>query len=215
MPHPFSPEDFPINEEREFDPTRTIFLKQAIHFKKTAQIFDVTGKVRKSFNNFSHSFLDATARAAKQAEDNGPTYEIKSCGDMMRTIKTMTDNQGEKVCDLNITFISFDCSTVRFPSDSKHSRHPIEIWPVDDGRGKGDKHECFVRHSVPYFWDMTSGPVGVLHKCLNQQRVEVAKVVAYGFDKDAILVLDGDELDDAVAVATCVILLNGRDSMDH
>ena len=78
---------------------------------------------------------------------------------------------GEKVADLNITFISFDSSSVRFPKGSEHCRHEIELRPVG-GRGFDDsKHEAFVRHSIPYFWDMTHGRVGILYKCLNQKRV--------------------------------------------
>lgn len=214
MPHPFDPQDFPINKDVALRPTRTFYLKGAIHFKTDAQIFDLTGYLRQPWNNFSHAFLDETSAVAeKQLESGRPTFEISSCGNMMRTIKTMADNQGNRLCDLNITFVSFDLSTVRFPPESPHSRHPIEMWPVGDGNDAA-KHEAFVRHSIPYFWDMRRGRVAVLYKCLNQQRVEIGRVTGFGFDKDAVLVLNGDELDDVVAVATCVILLNGRDAMD-
>lgn len=131
----------------------------------------------------------------------------------MRTIKTMVDEAGEKVCDLNMTFVSFDNSSVRFPAGSKHSRHEIELYPVGDG--KTERHEAFIRHSIPYFWDMTGGQFGTLYKCLNQKRVEVGMVAGYGFGKDAVLVFDGDEVDDVVAAATCIILLNGRDAIDY
>ncbi|KAJ3570500.1 hypothetical protein NPX13_g5708 [Xylaria arbuscula] len=88
------------------------------------------------------------------------------------------------------------------------------MFPVDDNGNDEQKHEAFVKNSIPYFWDMTRGRVGILYKCLNQQRVEIARVAGFGFDKDAVLVLNGDELDDVVAVSTCIILLNGRDAMD-
>lgn len=211
MPHPFHPQDFPIDEDRVFQPNQVFYLKGAIHFKKTAQIMNLSGMVRQRFSNFSPAFLQDVQRANEKAQES-PTYEIKSCGEMMRTIKTMTNSSGEKLCDLNITFISFDSSTVKFPKDSPHSRHPIEMCPV--GNGADEKHEAFVKNSIPYFWDMTSGQFGVLYKCLNQKRVEIAKVCGYGFAKDAVLVLDGRELDDVVALATVIILLNGRDAMD-
>ncbi|KAJ2973906.1 hypothetical protein NUW58_g8822 [Xylaria curta] len=142
------------------------------------------------------------------------TRSWTSCGNMMRTIKTMTDAQGGKLCDLNITFVSFDSSVVKFPQGSRHCRHHVEMWPVGDKGNDEAKHEAFVRHSVPYFWDMTRGRVGILYKCLNQTRVEIARVAGFGFDKDAVLVLNGNELDDVVALSTCIILLNGRDAMD-
>lgn len=105
---------------------------------------------------------------------------------------------------------------MRFPAGSPHSRHEVELCPVDEFNAATHKHECFVRHSVPYFWDMTraGGRVGVLYKCLNQQRVEVGRVTGFGFDKDAVVVLNGDEVDEVVALMTCIILLNGRDAMD-
>ncbi|KAI0404262.1 hypothetical protein F4802DRAFT_248258 [Xylaria palmicola] len=217
MPHPFHPDDFPVNKDAALRPTQTFYLRGAIHFKTDAQIYELSGRLRQPWNNFSHAFLDEVSQTADKLREaeNPPTYAISSCGNMMRTIKTMTDDRGEKVCDLNITFVSFDLSTVKFPPGSPHSRHHVEMWPVDErAANEGAKHEAFVRHSIPYFWDMTRGRVGVLYKCLNQTRVEVARVAGFGFDKDAVLVLNGDEVDDVVALSTCVILLNGRDAMD-
>ncbi|KAI0424148.1 hypothetical protein F5Y09DRAFT_325291 [Xylaria sp. FL1042] len=216
MPYPFHPDDFPINQDVVLQPTKTFYLRGAIHFKQNAQIFDLSGRLRQPWNDFSHAFLDETSAVAQKLRENGgsPTYEISSCGNMMRTIKTMTDSQGEKLCDLNITFVSFDNSTVKFPPGSSHSRHHIEMCPVDDFGNDEKKHEAFVRHSIPYFWDMTRGRVGILYKCLNQTRVEIGRVAGFGFDKDAVLVLNGNELDDIVALSTCIILLNGRDAMD-
>ncbi|TGJ78393.1 hypothetical protein E0Z10_g10368 [Xylaria hypoxylon] len=215
MPYPFHPEDFPINKKVVLEPTQTFFLKGAIHFKTNAQIYDLTGRLRQPWNDFSHAFLDETDSVAQKLKEGGsPTYEISSCGNMMRTVKTMTDGQGNKLCDLNITFVSFDSSMVKFPPGSEHSRHHIEICPVGESGNDEAKHEAFVKNSIPYFWDMTGGRVGILYKCLNQKRVEIARVAGFGFDKDAVLVLNGDELDDVVALSTCIILLNGRDAMD-
>ncbi|KAL7629391.1 hypothetical protein AAE478_000911 [Parahypoxylon ruwenzoriense] len=218
MPHPFHPDDFPIKENHVLNPTLVFYLKGCIHSKTTAQILDVTNSARaalaSSGGEFSQALLSEAAQAAHR-QQNSPAYEIKSSGNIMRTLKTVTDGRtGSKVCDLNMTFISFDSSTVRFPRDSPHSRHDVELWPVGDRASDDAKHEAFVRHSIPYFWDMTRGPVGVLYKCLNQQRVEIGRVACYGPEKDALLLLDGDELDDVVAISTCIILLNGRDAID-
>lgn len=216
MPYPFHPQDFPINQDVVLQPTQTFYLKGAIHFKNKAQIYNLTGRLRQPWNDFSHAFLDEVSATAQKLQEgsSSPTYEISSCGNMMRTIKTMTDSQGNKLCDLNITFVSFDNSTVKFPAGSPHSRHHIEMYPVDDNGNDEKKHEAFVKNSIPYFWDMTRGRVGILYKCLNQQRVEIGRVAGFGFDKDAVLVLNGNELDDVVALSTCIILLNGRDAMD-
>ncbi|CAJ2501736.1 Uu.00g045890.m01.CDS01 [Anthostomella pinea] len=212
MPHPFHPDDFPINKEVVLKPTKTYYLKGCVHFKTNAEVLDLTGKIRQRFNNFSKEFLDEAGEAARQA--GGPAFSISSSGNMMRTIKTLTDaGSGEPLCDLNITFVSFGSSTVRFPSGSQHSRHEIELCPVGDG-WEPQRHEAFVKNSIPYFWDMSDGRVGVLYKCLNQQRVEIARVAGYGFDQDAVLVLNANELDEVVAVSTCIILINGRDAMD-
>ncbi|KAK6954460.1 hypothetical protein Daesc_004427 [Daldinia eschscholtzii] len=219
MGHPFHPDDFPINEDVVLQPTRVFFLKGCVHFKTNAKILDLTGQIRAPFSgDFNHAFLDETEQAAqKQLQSNSsPAYEIKSSGNMMRTLKTMVDGRsGDKVCDLNMTFVSFDSSRVRFPPGSRHSRHEIEMCPVGgSAKGEDNKHEAFVKNSIPYFWDMTRGRVGILYKCLNQKRVEIARVAGFGFDKDAVLVLNDQELDDAVAISTCIILLNGRDAMD-
>ncbi|KAI1208864.1 uncharacterized protein F4807DRAFT_429778 [Annulohypoxylon truncatum] len=219
MGHPFHPDDFPLNTDVVLQPTRAFYLKGCIHFKATAQIIDLSGRLQSPFvGDFSHAFLDEAEQVARKlSSSSSPTYEIKSSGNMMRTLKTIADgSSGERVCDLNITFVSFGSSTVRFPKDSPHSRHEVELCPVGGRAAGGDesKHEAFVKNSIPYFWDMTRGRVGILYKCLNQKRVEIGRVAGYGFDKDAVLVLNGNELDDVVAIATCIILLNGRDAMD-
>lgn len=223
MPHPFHPDDFPLNEDVYLEPTKVFYVKGGIHFKTDAHIYELTGKLRKPFDDFSSSFQKEAAKVAQRMsegdEDRGqepepPKYTITSSGSMMRTLKTMVDKNGEKVCDLNMTFVSFDNSTVRFPSGSEHSRHDIEMYPVDDKLA--DKHEAFIRHSIPYFWDLTGGgQVGYLHKCLNQKRCEIGQCTPWGMGKDLILALNDDELDEVVALSTCMILLNGRSAMDH
>ncbi|KAI1866578.1 hypothetical protein JX265_007879 [Neoarthrinium moseri] len=213
MPHPFSPEDFPIDEDREFNPTKTFYLKGTIHFKNDASILDLTGKIRRHFDDFSNPFMQSVEKVVDKMKDEQPKYSFASSGNMMRTLKTMKNSKGDKVCDLNMTFVSFDNSSVRFPSGSEHCRHEIELAPVGDG--KTEKHECFIRHSIPYFWDMTNGEYGTLYKCINQKQVEIGMVTGFGFKKDAVMVLDGDELDEVVALSTCVMLLNGRDAIDY
>ncbi|KAI0125976.1 hypothetical protein BJ170DRAFT_685220 [Xylariales sp. AK1849] len=214
MPHPFSPEDFPVDEDVYLEPTKVFYLKGTIHFKTDAGVLDLSGKISQPFDDFAQGFMKDVKRAADQMKDE-PLYELKSSGNMMRTVKTMTDSSGEKVCDLNMTFVSFDNSSVRFPSGSEHSRHEVELSPVDDKTKSEDKHECFIRHSIPYFWDMSNGQNGTLYKVLNQKRVEVGMVSGFGFAKDAVLALNTDEVDEVVAIATCIILLNGRDAMDY
>lgn len=215
--HPFHPDDFPINRKVTLQPTQTFYLKGCVHFKTDAKILDLSSHMRSSFQgDFSHEFLDeASALAEKMG--NRPKYQIASSGNMMRTLKTLTTSSGEKLCDLNMTFVSFGASSVRFPPGSKHCRHEVEMCPVGGSAGFAgeQKHEAFVRHSIPYFWDMSNGRVGKLYKSLNQERVEIARVTGFGFDKDAVLVLNGNELDDVVALSTCIVLLNGRDAMDH
>jgi hypothetical protein len=212
MPHPFSPEDFPINEEEELYPGKIFYLKGTIHFKNEAAVIDLTGKVKRRFDDFSQKFMRDVGRALEEVKDDPPKFSLNSSGSMMRTLKTIVDQQGEKVCDLNMTFVSFDNSSVRFPPGSKHSRHEIELYAVDD---KVEKHECFIRHSIPYFWDLTNGQNGVLYKTINQERVVVGKVSGYGWGKDAVLVFDDEEVDEVVAMATCIIMLNGKDAIDY
>jgi hypothetical protein len=212
MPHPFSPEDFPIKEDAEVYPGKIFYLKGTIHFKNDAAVLDLTGKVKRPFDDFSHKFMQDVGRALEKSKDEPPKYSLQSSGSMMRTIKTIVDQQGEKVCDLNMTFVSFDNSSVRFPPGSKHCRHEIELYAVDE---KNEKHQCFIRHSIPYFWDMTSGQHGILYKTINQERVEIGMVSGYGWGKDAVLVFDDEEIDEVVAMATCIIMMNGKDAIDY
>lgn len=214
MPHPFSPEDIPIKEDSEVNPTKIFYLKGTIHFNNEASVLDITDKIKRPFDDFSQKWMKEVERAVEKSEDATPKYSLNSSGSMMRTLKTVLDEQGEKVCDLNMTFVSFDNSSVRFPPGSKHSRHEIEMYAVDETK-KDERHECFIRHSVPYFWDLTGSQSGVLYKSINQQRVEVGMVSGIGWGKDAVLVFDDKEVDEVVAMATCIIMLNGKDAIDY
>jgi len=219
MPHPFVPEDFPLDEDAGFYPTKTFYLDNCIHFKTEGKVVDCTYLCHKPWRpQFSNSFIQSVAACANDAiEDENHTYEVLSCGNMMRTIKSFKDAQsGENLADLNMTFVSFGSSSVRFPKDSPHSPRDIELLAVNeqDALKEINKHEGFIWRSIPFFWDFTNGPDPKLYKGISQKRVEVARVSAYGFQKNAILVIDGDEIDDVVAVTTCIIFLNGREAID-
>ncbi|UNI18553.1 hypothetical protein JDV02_004816 [Purpureocillium takamizusanense] len=99
--------------------------------------------------------------------------------------------------------------TVRFPADSTHCAHDVELRPVSVWA----KQETFVKDSVPYLWDMSMGrKSGVLYKTVGldeKQRVPVAKFVAKNWFKNCcVLLLDEGRLDAVVTLATCVAVLN-------
>ena len=136
MPHPFSPQDFPINEGFALKATKVFYLRQAIHFKQTAKILDLTGQLRQPFRgDFSAGWAEEASQTARKVEEQGggPRYEVGSSGEMLRTIKIMKDaRSGQRLCDINITFVSFDSSKVRFPAGSPHSR-PASRPRLPDG----------------------------------------------------------------------------------
>lgn len=82
MPHPFSPEDFPIDEDAEMNPSRIFFLKGAIHFKNEAGVHDLTGRVRRPFDDFGHKFMDEVGRTIDKIKQNGEPakYTLQSSG---------------------------------------------------------------------------------------------------------------------------------------
>lgn len=86
MPHPFHPDDFPINQQVALNPTQVFYLKGCIHFKTDARVLDLSGHVKQPWNNFSHAFMD-DADAVAQKLDARPSYQLSSCGNMMRTSK--------------------------------------------------------------------------------------------------------------------------------
>lgn len=81
--------------------------------------------------------------------------------------------------------------------------------------GAGQKEQIFAKDSVPYFWDMEGGKHGTLYKVIDGKRVKIAEFAArHGYDKDCVLVLDVEQLNEVVTIASCVALLNRMDSFE-
>lgn len=85
--------------------------------------------------------------------------------------------------------------------------------------GIASREDWFVVDSVPYFWDMSieSGTLCKLYKVVDQKRVEVARCRstsrrASPRDHEGVLLVDKNQADEVVVVATCIAMLKRIDS---
>jgi hypothetical protein len=96
-----------------------------------------------------------------------------------------------------------------FPENSPHSSHNIEMRPV----AINSAEEAFVKDSVLYFWECDSAKKRTLTKVVSGSRIEIGKYeTKHERTKEGILVLDSSQLNDVVAVLSCIALLNQVDS---
>ncbi len=114
---------------------------------------------------------------------------------------------GEVVAELDMSVLKqWGTWTIRFPEESDHSNHDVEIHRVGIWR----KEETFIKDSTLFSWDLSGpGKSGRLYQVSDGERVLVAEFVAkHLFRNSCVLVLNDTLMDEVVVLATCVAVLN-------
>ncbi|KAH8896190.1 hypothetical protein GQ53DRAFT_13691 [Thozetella sp. PMI_491] len=206
--------DFPINETWSPKVNRLYTLLSAKGFSKIAQVMDLTSNV--DLNQYDGVLSDDLAQEAEAA-----TKEANAAGSM--PLLTMhrrawysshmrfNDSSGKPVSELNTSIWKHGVWRMGFPPDSKHSTHEIEMKPT----GIGHSDEIFKKDDDIYFWHMRGNMEGVLYKVVHGRRLQIGEFRArQTTQKDCVLIVNSDQLDEVVAIMSCVALLNRIDSFD-
>jgi hypothetical protein len=204
------PEDFPTDERASFTPTKIFYIRAPKNFSGDVTTHDVTSLTTDTYDGLSGSYID-TVKALSHgllAETADYTFKRKS---FLHTHTHVFSTTGLRVAEISAPVFAFGARTFVFPKSSAHSSHAIEMKPV----GVARRAESFVKDSVLYFWDTEGMKVvdRVLVKVVGGKKVPVARYGSrHAWDGSGVLVVDGREVDEAVAVVSCVALLELRDS---
>ena len=193
-------------------PNRVFFFTSASgDFSDELRVLDVTSAV--SMSTFAGS---VTEKFSKHVETLSKEREFDSslvAFDLRRkalssTMKFHDARQGgQVVAELDMAILKhFGAWSIRFPGQSPHSAHDVEIRP--DGILQSNEH--FIKDSVTYNWTVSSlAKTGALHTVLDGRKVPVAEFVAKRWLKNCgVLVLNTELLDEVVTLATCVAVIN-------
>lgn len=201
------PEDFPLDESKKLNPDKVLFIKASTGFSNDAAVFDLTNAIERNYDGMSVEYIHEVDILAGDVDATSAVFELKRQKFYKRQT-TVTDENHAEVAGINAPVLSFGLVKFSFPEGSPHSSHDIEMKPVSMGR----RVEGFTKDSVLYFWDKVDN-IAVLTKVIGDKRVEIAKFGAkHGYDKGGTLALDTAQLDELVAVITCVALLQQLDS---
>jgi len=193
---PLKPSSFPLDESKSFTPDKVFYIERSDGLASNATIKDIPTALD------STDFLKAAADAAKAI---GPVYTTTSTSRFPPKADLFSSADPSKaVASLHTSL--WGIKTISFTTGPSHA---IEMQAVAVGR----KDEAFAVESVPYFWTTDSATRHVLTRVAGPKRVVVGEYAARrGYGRTGVLRVESEGVDEVVAVATCLALLNRVDS---
>ncbi|KAK5652328.1 hypothetical protein OQA88_10678 [Cercophora sp. LCS_1] len=197
---------FPIDEATPFVPTKAVYIQEATEFALSITITDVTASVATHLSpDIQPSLLEGAKSAASTSS---PTIKLTRPNRLSRSW-TATNPSGATVADLSNPIWSLGKWIIKFPANSPHSEHDIQLRPAS----AASRADEFVKDSVPFFWDLIDGRKLIkLYRALDGKKVEVARFLGENVRAQEGVLLVGEGVDDVVAVLTVFGALNRLES---
>ncbi|KAK2616300.1 hypothetical protein QQS21_000734 [Conoideocrella luteorostrata] len=204
--------EMPVETGAPGTPDRLLFIQSfSGDFSDELRVFDLSPCVCPStFTEIrSNKFYGAVETAAKDRQNDRSAwaYELKRETFSSNLQIHDASDGGDVAADLDLTILKrYGTWKLKFPPGSRHSIHDLDIRAVSILR----KQETFVKDGILYMWDMTGGGKrGALHKTVGGKKALIAEFVAKSWFKNScVLAVDTKEVDDVVALGTCVAALN-------
>jgi len=196
------PADYPVNQDIRFQPTKVYYHQNNGGFSVSLAIYDITDKVKVT----DPVYLED---AKSLSSGVNPALEIRQESWHTRNYKAF-GRAGAVVAEASGPLLDLGRWKIKFPAESVHSTHDLELRPTGPGR----RQDVFVLESVPYFWDMVD-PKGVykLYKVDMGLRVEVANFTSKSHrDLEGVLIVNDKEVGGVVAIVTSIAVLKRDDS---
>ncbi|KAH8880292.1 hypothetical protein GQ53DRAFT_774306 [Thozetella sp. PMI_491] len=191
-------------------PDRVFFLTSSSgDFSDEIRVLDVTNHVSLvDPGAITEPFAREVERVGKERSKDKSTWAYDLDRNTFSSTMRFQDAAagGAVVAELDMPILKhYGGWTIRFPEQSKHSNHSIEMRPL----GVWKKQESFVKDSVPYLWDMSKGKGGQLSAVIGEKKVPVAAFVAqHWFKNNCVLAFNSKMLDQVVVLASCIAVLN-------
>jgi len=206
-------EDHPVDTSAALKPSKVYFFSSTNGFATSMEVLDVTaelgpdslsGGITAGLRKQVETLLGA--RADHKALE---AYRLAKKSWLAMGMQLRDARSEAPLADLRSTIWKYGLWTFAFPAGSPHASHDVEMKPFAVSK----RAQLFVKDSVPFVWELDSAHHGVLYRVLDGTRRPIGEFGAeHGYSKDCLFILDGQELDEVVGVASVAALLNRADS---
>lgn len=210
-----SDDDIVVVDDSSFNPTRTLYVLRHNLFSKEINVIDLTGQtgtpytggaITDEFRDAARGLTEDKARTAKPVYQlkRKHWYTAKNC--MLTSPSSSTPSQ--ELANWTHCALSFGTATLDFPAASPHSSHSFTMAPLKFFR----RTNTFVVDSVVYTYKCDSKMKAnriTLVKQIGERQVVVARYAQRwgSWITGGVLLVDGKEVDEVVAVLATVVML--------
>lgn len=206
--------DIPIDEAITLRPTRILYIVPQSGWARDTKVLDLTAQLHGSCtDNITPEVQASARRAATSSPPPESLFTLTRPHWYSSSRLNATGFDGAGLAEWHSPIMSYGLTRIRFPDHSPHCSHPLEVKPLSVAR----RAQSFVNDSRPYVWEaqerFKSGRMS-LYKVVAGKKIEVAKYESDsgGFTVGGLLVLETREVDELVALLTCMAVLNQRDA---
>ncbi|KAF2865487.1 hypothetical protein BDV95DRAFT_612633 [Massariosphaeria phaeospora] len=201
----------PIDDSK-FAPTRIFYIVKHNLFSKEVRIIDATAKthVRYTGGDISDELRDAVRAVSEDASHAAnPAYQLKRAHWFSSTCTmTSSTSPGTELASWKHSSASFGKADINFPANSKHGSHGFIMENVKWYRRTNE----WVQDSVTYSWRCNSKTKANRMELLKQVGPKQYVVARYAqrwgsWVTGGVLLVDGNQTDEAVAVLTACVML--------
>lgn len=206
--------NIPIDGAITLRPTKILYIVPQSGWARDTTILDLTSQLHSSYHDKITSELKASAkRLANSSPPTEPIFTLTRAHWYSSSRITVTDAAGVQLAEWYSPLMGYGVTHISFPQDSPHCSHALEVKPLSVAR----RAQTFVNNSATYAWEtggrFKSGRMS-LFKAVVAKKIEVARYESDtgGFIAGGLLVVETREVDELVALLTCMAVLNQRDA---
>jgi hypothetical protein len=206
--------EIPIDATVNLRPNRILYIVPQSGWARDTKILDLTSQLHNSYHDDLTPELKASAkRLASSTPPPAPVFTLTRAHWYSSSRLTITDTAGAQLAEWHSPIMAYGVTHIKFPEHSPHCSHALEVKPLSVAR----RAQSFIKDSATYVWETSgrfkSGRMS-LYKAIGGKKIEVAR---YESDSSAFtaggpLVLETREVDELVALLTCMAVLNQRDA---
>lgn len=180
-------------------------------FSDELRVLDLTSSIKlASFEEFDpKTTYKQVEQAASERQNDANAWSYQMNRGALSAVLKIHDcaDGGRVVAELNMSILKhYGTWKLYFTKESHFGGQVVDVKPVSLLK----KQEQFTFGSSSYTWDMTmGGGVGILYKIVDEKQEKIGEFAAKSwFKNSSVLILDTDEVDELVGLATCVAALN-------
>src|SRR5271168_1587155 len=203
----------PIDKTVALQPTRILYIVAQSGWDRETKILDLTSQLLDSYqDDFTEDFNASVKRLVGSSPPPPPIFTLTRAHWYSSSRLTVTDAEGAQLAKWHSPILGYGVTHITFPEHSTHCTHALEVKPLSVAR----RAQSFISDSATYAWE-TAGRFKSsrmsLYKAIGGKKIEVARYESEsgGFTAGGPVVLVTKEVDDLVALLTCMAVLNQRD----